>query len=650
MTPEESKTMSKNAVAYLRRSTDRQDQSIGDQRTAIDRYARENGFTVVREYVDDAISGADTESRKQFLKLIEDGQQRDRGFTYVLVYDVSRFGRTSMDEAGHYRHILAKAGVEVVYVAEGLRGDRMDDLMVGMKQFMAHQMVIDQSKVTLRGQLSRVGKGRWCGGRPPYGYDLVYFDSGDRPYQTIRFLSSGDRELRSVDGVLQRILPRGESLMVASSDHSRLVPGDSARVAVVQRIFDLYVNANVGLNAIADRLNQDGIPSAMGCRPGTRWKGTWSSGTIREFIRNPAYRGDTAWNRISYAKFHRVQQGQAIARPKVALGKVHRNAEADWIIVPGTHEPLVSPDDFDRAQRLLKSRAGTIGEAVRASRQNSPYLLSGLIRCSRCGTRWQGYKTEKGRKKPGEKRIATFYYCCGSYVAKGNAICSRALVRREEFERQLVDGAAEQIRAFVATGGSEILEALVLEAANPEGSASGERALKEKLADRERKLDDLIGCLTPALRESLESRILSLREQVAGIEADLDRARRARLDAAEARDLVADLVADAGRIGAVLVTATASETRELLRAIIQEVVVDPDKGEAEVTFHAIPRLRGPKRTDGVSEDDKRTRPSPSMSSCIQMAGARLVGPKRTCRVRIIRKPCLLRRHARRVAV
>src|SRR5262245_29237054 len=87
--PMESKIMSKHAAAYLRRSTDRQDQSIGDQRKAIERYAQENGFTIVREYVDDAISGADTESRKQFLKLIEEGQKRDRGFSHVLVYDVS---------------------------------------------------------------------------------------------------------------------------------------------------------------------------------------------------------------------------------------------------------------------------------------------------------------------------------------------------------------------------------------------------------------------------------------------------------------------------------------------------------------------------------------------------------------------------------
>jgi hypothetical protein len=42
---------------HLRRSTDRQEQSISDQRKAVRRYADERGFELLTEYVDDAISG-----------------------------------------------------------------------------------------------------------------------------------------------------------------------------------------------------------------------------------------------------------------------------------------------------------------------------------------------------------------------------------------------------------------------------------------------------------------------------------------------------------------------------------------------------------------------------------------------------------------
>ena len=52
MTPKENIAMVKNSAAYLRRSTDRQEQSIADQRAAIERYAQDHGFTIVREYVE----------------------------------------------------------------------------------------------------------------------------------------------------------------------------------------------------------------------------------------------------------------------------------------------------------------------------------------------------------------------------------------------------------------------------------------------------------------------------------------------------------------------------------------------------------------------------------------------------------------------
>jgi DNA invertase Pin-like site-specific DNA recombinase len=151
----------KKATMYLRRSTDKQEQSIDDQRSALLRYAGEEGYAVVSEYVDDAISGADTEARKAFLKMIADAQRQDRAWDYVLVYDVSRFGRVENDEAGHYRHLLTQAGVEIAYSAEGFRGDDSDDLIRSTKQWVANQQVKSISKVTIRGQVSLANKGRW---------------------------------------------------------------------------------------------------------------------------------------------------------------------------------------------------------------------------------------------------------------------------------------------------------------------------------------------------------------------------------------------------------------------------------------------------------------------------------------------------------
>lgn len=68
------------AVGYLRRSTDRQEQSIGDQRSAIEAYAETSGFRIVRYYTDDGISGTSTSGRRAFQKLIADAAKPNRDF------------------------------------------------------------------------------------------------------------------------------------------------------------------------------------------------------------------------------------------------------------------------------------------------------------------------------------------------------------------------------------------------------------------------------------------------------------------------------------------------------------------------------------------------------------------------------------------
>lgn len=162
------------ALGYLRRSTDRQEQSIPDQRKAVERYATEQGLTVERWYTDDAISGTSVAGRKAFQELIADAQKPGCSFRFVVVYDVKRFGRVDSDEAGYYRHVLKTRGVEVLYATEGFAAPGMscetDDLLRPVKQWQARQESKDLSRVTIRGLLSRSTGGWWMGGVPPLGY------------------------------------------------------------------------------------------------------------------------------------------------------------------------------------------------------------------------------------------------------------------------------------------------------------------------------------------------------------------------------------------------------------------------------------------------------------------------------------------------
>ena len=57
------------AVGYLRRSTAKQEMSLKDQRAQIEAYAAKHGYRIVKWYVDDAVSGDDTENRAGFLAM-----------------------------------------------------------------------------------------------------------------------------------------------------------------------------------------------------------------------------------------------------------------------------------------------------------------------------------------------------------------------------------------------------------------------------------------------------------------------------------------------------------------------------------------------------------------------------------------------------
>jgi site-specific DNA recombinase len=178
-------------VAYLRRSTSKQEKSLDDQRTEIERYAAANGYRIVRWYQDDGISGDATECRDGFLKLHK-AACNGRNFDVVLVWDQDRFGRFDSMEAGYWIHPLRKAGVRLVSVTEGPINwdDFTGRVMYGLKQEGKHQFLRDLSRNVARGQISNAEKGFLCGQAAPYGYDRMHVDERGEARHRVR---NGDR-------------------------------------------------------------------------------------------------------------------------------------------------------------------------------------------------------------------------------------------------------------------------------------------------------------------------------------------------------------------------------------------------------------------------------------------------------------------------
>jgi site-specific DNA recombinase len=159
-----------NAVAYYRMSSDKQEASIPAQRGEVERLAERRGYKIIREYVDEGISGDDTAKRKQFQAMIADA---DRGeFSAILCWDQDRFGRFDSIEAGRWIHPLREAGVCLETVAQG-RTDWTDfagRMIYGITQEGKNAFLRDLSRNVVRGHLSKAKQGLWQGGKPPFGY------------------------------------------------------------------------------------------------------------------------------------------------------------------------------------------------------------------------------------------------------------------------------------------------------------------------------------------------------------------------------------------------------------------------------------------------------------------------------------------------
>src|SRR5208282_3334838 len=342
-----------DAVGYLRRSTDKQEASIPDQQTAVQRYADERGYRIIRWYIDDAVSGDDTGKRHDFLRMIADaGELRD--FQAILCWDGARFGRFDSIEAGYYIFPLRKAGVYLATVMEGVTdwNDSTGRIVGNVKQEGKHQQLIDLSANVTRGQLEAAKNASWIGS-PPYAYKI-----------------EGPRK------------------------HKRLVLGDPGQVCVVQRIFREFVEEGRAMMNIATRLNKDGIVSPSG-----RVKG-WRFDTIRVILRNPAYAGDYAGCRYSYGKYHTIKQG-TVAK---ANGRCSR-PESEWVVRRDSHEPIVDRATWEKAQAILDK--GKTGRSPYTPEKN-PFVLAGLLRCGRCGAPLGGIHS--GSHVQNNRRR---YYECG---------------------------------------------------------------------------------------------------------------------------------------------------------------------------------------------------------------------------------------------
>lgn len=162
----------RKVAGYARYSTDNQtDNSIEFQMRVIEQYCDEHDLDLSYRYHDDALSGTNTD-RPAFRQLCIDA--KNHLFDAVVIYDITRGSRDVSDWFA-FRKAMDLLGIEVISTQDKL-GDIMNpnDFLVELLGIgIGQHHVLQTRQKTIEGTTQRAMEGKFLGGIPPYGYDVV---------------------------------------------------------------------------------------------------------------------------------------------------------------------------------------------------------------------------------------------------------------------------------------------------------------------------------------------------------------------------------------------------------------------------------------------------------------------------------------------
>ena len=153
---------------YARYSSDNQRvESIVAQLRACREYCQRYGYTIIKEYADEAMTGTN-DRRPQFQQMLRDAEAGM--FEMVIAHKVDRIGRNEFDYYTN-RHKLESFGVQLAFAAQGFdvstpEGGLMNNMLVGLAAYYSRNL----SKEVKKGQRENVLQGKATGGKPLFGY------------------------------------------------------------------------------------------------------------------------------------------------------------------------------------------------------------------------------------------------------------------------------------------------------------------------------------------------------------------------------------------------------------------------------------------------------------------------------------------------
>lgn len=361
--------------------------SIGNQKDFIKSFLANQSpkFEIYDTYVDDDYTGTNFD-RPAFQRMMQDVE--DGKIKCIVVKDLSRFGRDYIDCGNYLQKVFPKKNVRFIAINDSIdSGEKDYDVMMPIKNIFNEQYARDISKKVITSLRTKQVCGKFIGAFASYGY---FKD------------------------------PNNKGKLIV----------DPYAAEVIKRIFSMF-NSGMGKMTIAKELNKEKIlcPSEykrslnQNYRNSNKLSSTyyWTYPTIHNALKNEIYTGKMVQHKSNFSSYRNEETRNV---PKES-----------WIVVPGTHEAIITEEVWQTTQSLLKKRTRDMGL------NNNNSIFAGFLKCGDCG-RAMSKITTSGRTR----------YVCGTYKRYSKELCSSHRIFEDDLSEiilQLINRKIARIQNLV---------------------------------------------------------------------------------------------------------------------------------------------------------------------------------------------------------
>ena len=382
-----SNPMDYHVALYIRLSKEDENEgpseSVTNQKSLLSEFVQQHRLSVYDTYIDDGWSGTGFD-RPDFQRMIADIEAKK--VNMVITKDLSRLGRDYI-MTGHYmERYFPERRVRYISLLDGIDTgvESTANDITPFRAIMNDMYAKDISKKIKSVKRDKQRKGQFIGGKPMYGYKMH---------------------------------PTEKNKIVI----------DEEVAPVVRRIFAMALDG-MSCRKIAAMLNEEEVPTPATYanlpvgNPGP-YTGLWSSERISDMLQNETYIGNMVQGRqvkISYKSKKCIKQDRS-----------------NWVIVEGTHEPLVDKETFQKVRMLVDSRKHTRSRTY-------DFLLKGLIFCRECGC---PLAVLNRKNTAGEERL---FFVCRTYQRFTKAgVCTCHSIKEQTVTDAVIARVGEICEAYL---------------------------------------------------------------------------------------------------------------------------------------------------------------------------------------------------------